>query len=90
MVQGEENASANTLTFTWENDGKKYKMCKIPANASVDDDHSAYVALAEGKMVEDSGKEEVSTAKTLQLIISNGIKLLEILLLLLCYLFWYI
>lgn len=74
LVQGEENASANTLTFTWENDGKKYKMCKIPANASVDDDHSAYVALAEGKMVEDSGKEEVSTAKTLQLIISKWYK----------------
>ena len=73
-VQGEENASANTLTFTWENNGKNYKMCKIPANASVNDDHSAYVALAEGKMVEDSGKEEVSTAKTLQPIISKWYK----------------
>ena len=74
LIQGEENASANTLTFTWENDGKKYKMCKIPANAAVNDDHSAYVALAEGKMVEDSGKEEVSTAKTLQPIISKWYK----------------
>ena len=73
-VKGEKDASANTSTFTWENNGKNYKMCKISANAAVNDDHSAYVALAEGKMVEDSGKEEVSTAKTLQPIISKWYK----------------
>ncbi len=74
LVKGEKDASANTSTFTWENNGKNYKMCKISANAAVNDDHSAYVALAEGKMVEDSGKEEVSTAKTLQPIISKWYK----------------
>ena len=66
LVQGEKDASANTLTFTWENNGKNYKMCKISANAAVNDDHSAYVALAEGKLVEDSEKIEISSAKTLQ------------------------
>lgn len=74
LVQGEENASANTLTFTWENNGKNYKMCKISANASVNDDHSAYVALAEGNMVEEDSKEEVSSARTLQPTISKWYK----------------
>ena len=26
LVQGEKNASANTLTYTWDYNGKKYKM----------------------------------------------------------------
>lgn len=62
-------------------------MCKINANPAVNDDYSAYVALAEGKTVEDSEKVEVSSAKTLQPTISNGIKLLGILLLSHYYLF---
>lgn len=74
LVQGEKNASANTLTYTWDYNGKKYKMCKINANPAVNDDYSAYVALAEGKTVEDSEKVEVSSAKTLQPTISKWYK----------------
>lgn len=74
LMKGETNASANTLTYTWDYNGKKYKMCKINANPAVNDDYSAYVALAEGKTVEDSEKVEVSTAKTLQPTISKWYK----------------
>lgn len=74
LVPSGENASVNTLTYTWENNGKRYKMSKAFINPYNRDDRSAYVALAEGIKVEEDSKEEVSSARTLQPTISKWYK----------------